>query len=51
MLMHEKESCDFQRVNHYITHLEYKSRSFILIFDRAVNYFEFDFQLVCYETL
>ncbi len=46
-----KESCGLQRVSHHISHLEYKSRSFNLILGRDVNYFELDFQLVCYETL
>ncbi|CAF1641940.1 unnamed protein product, partial [Rotaria magnacalcarata] len=46
-----KESCGMQRVVHHISHLEYKSRSFYLIFCRNVNYFELDFELVCCETL
>ncbi|CAF5219982.1 unnamed protein product, partial [Rotaria magnacalcarata] len=46
-----KESCGLQRVDHHISHLEYKSRSFKLILGRDVNCFELDLELVCYETL
>ncbi|CAF4823606.1 unnamed protein product, partial [Rotaria magnacalcarata] len=34
------ESCGLQRVDHHISHLEYKSRSFKLILGRDVNCFE-----------
>ena len=46
-----KESSGFQCIGHHISHLEYKSRSFNWILGRDVNYFELDFELVCYETL